>query len=189
MPRVDSNAPSRVGQLVRRDDPETERPRRVEPAGGRRLAQDGARMSVRRPVAHHPVDHRRALVAGDGRVVGLELRRLGLESSVGQARLVGQQHREQLGGMADPLAEHPEGSRPDGVVVHEPHPVEPAGPVRGRVERRIGDRVVERHPVDRGDADGARDSDDLRPGPVRERVVVADGSAGRGPRCSRRGRR
>ena len=61
------------------DDPERRAPAGVEPAQRRRLAQDGPRMAVRRPVAHHAADHRRALLARDRRAVGLELGRLVLE--------------------------------------------------------------------------------------------------------------
>ena len=113
--------------------------------------------------------------AATARAVRLQLRRLALEGVVRPTHLVRQQDREQLGRVADPLAEHPEIARADGVVVDQPHPVEPARPVRRVVERRIGDRVVEGHPVDGRHADGAGDRHDLGPGPVREGVVVADG--------------
>ena len=77
--------------------------------------------------------------------------------------------------MADPLAQHPELARPDGVVVDQAHPVQPASPVRRRVKSRVGDRVVQGHAVDGRDADCAGHGDDLRPCPVGERMVVADG--------------
>ena len=68
----------------------------------------------------------------------------------------------------------PEVAGADGIVVDEAHPVEAALAVGGRVERRVGDRVVEGHAVDRRDADRPGDGDDLGPRPVGERVVGAD---------------
>ena len=149
------------------------------------------RMPVGRPVGHHAVDHRRALaVRRDRHVVRLELRRLDLQRGVGQARLEGQEHREQLGRVADPLAEHPERRAP-GPRRGTPGCIRSRNRVRlrGRVQRRVGDRVVEGHAVDGRHADRARDVHDLRPRPVRERMLVARSSAARGRRSSRRARR
>ncbi len=174
--------PLRLGQLVGIDDPQRERSRRFEPAERRGLAEHDPGVAVGGPVAHHARDHRRALVGGHGRVVRLELGRLVLQRVIGDAGLVGQQHGEQLGRVTDPLAEHAEVARPDRIVVHEAHPVQPARPVGGGVEGRVGDGVVEGHAVDGRHPDRAGHGDDLGPRPVGEEVVVADRRAARGRR-------
>ena len=102
-------------------------------------------MPVGRPVGHHAADHGGALaLLVDRDVVGGELGRLVLQRLGLQARLVRQQHREQLGRMTDPLAQHPEVAGADGVAVDQRHPLQEAGPVgwpRRAPGRRPGSRA------------------------------------------------
>ena len=132
-------------------------------------------MAISRPVAHDARDHRRSQIGIESRRVCLELGRFMVQGVVRQAGLIRQQDREQLGRMTDPFAEHAEFAGPDRVVVDEAHAVQPAGPVRGGVQGRIGDRVFQGHPIDRGHADRPGHGHDLGPRPIRQQVVVADG--------------
>ena len=131
-------------------------------------------MAIGRPIAHHARDHRDSGPIRDSRVVSLDLRCLAFQGVIGHAALEGEHHGEQLRWMTDPFAVHPEITGVPCIVVDQAHPVQPALPVRGRIEMGLRDRKVEGHGVDGRNADGAGDRDDLGASPEGERMVALD---------------